>query len=295
MIEIRETTFKNYEVVEVANQEIRLLATISTGPRILSLSAYGGDNLFVELPDTVLPYPGEGDLALHGGHRLWYAPEKPETTYIPDNNPVGWEDIENGIILTQPVDLPTQVQKKIKVEIARSGARVKVTHELEYLGDRSFTLAPWAITQIRPGGSAFIPQKTDNADANGLLPNRNIVLWPYTDVNSSNIQITNEGIYVYANMAGGALKIGSPNPDGWIVYELDGQLFVKRSQYMEGGSYLDRGASSQIYCNEYFIELETLAQVVELGPGERTAHVEEWEIFPADGWPEEIEPIFLGN
>lgn len=295
MIEIKTANYQGYEVVEFSNGVIHLSVTISTGPRILKLSAFGSENLFAELPNVELDYPGEGSLKLVGGHRLWYAPENPATTYIPDSDPVAWDQITNGIELTQVVDKPTGIQKVIKIVISELGAEVKVIHVLTNSGSKPFKLAPWAITQLRPGGTAVIPQKTDKADPNGLLPNRNIVLWPYTDLGSGLVDLKNCGLYVHAKVNDdSALKIGSPNPHGWIGYDLDGILFVKRADYVEGGDYLDLGASSQIYTNRDFIELETLAQVATLLPGESASHEEVWEVYPPGNWPDEVRELLRG-
>lgn len=292
MVEISSTTYKGYEVVKVSNSEISLLVTVSTGPRILSCSAFGSENLFAELPDAELDYPGEGNLKMVGGHRLWYAPEKPETTYIPDNLPVDWVEIEKGIELTQGVDQPTGIRKSMTVQVAESGAKVTVTHKLTNTGEEPFVLAPWAITQLRAGGKAVIPQRRQAADPHGLLPNRNIVLWTYTDLASDLLHLKNEGLYVSARVKEGAIKIGSPNPLGWIGYHLDGLLFVKRADYVQGGDYLDMGASSQVYANSFFIELETLAPVVRLAPGESASHKEVWEVYQQGSWPEDIRGYF---
>ncbi|MBN2043941.1 MAG: hypothetical protein JW757_02875 [Anaerolineales bacterium] len=294
MVEVKTRSYQGYEVVEVSNAMISLMVTVSTGPRIISLSAFGKDNLFAELPDAVLEYSGEGDLALIGGHRLWYAPEDPATTYIPDSKPVGWRQTQNGVELIQEMDEPTRVQKGISIQLSDDEAKITVTHILTYHGNDTFTLAPWAITQLKPGGKAVIPQKTDHADRYGLLPNRNIVLWPYTDLDSPNIWLENWGIYVIANMEEGALKIGSPNPMGWIGYALDDLLFIKRADFVEGGNYLDRGASSQIYCNPDFIELETLGPVVTLSNGDQASHIEEWGVYQNGQWPAEFQK-FLGS
>ncbi len=101
-----------------------------------------------------------------------------------------------------------------------------------------------------------------------------------------------EGLYLHAKVKEGALKIGSPNPIGWIAYQLDGVLFMKRADYIEGGAYLDEGASSQVYVNQEFIELETLGPVVELAGGESTNHGEVWEVFREGNWPKEISGYF---
>jgi len=194
--------------------------------------------------------------------------------------------------LIQHVDEPTGIRKSIIIQVAESDTKVTVTHTLKNTGGQSFTLAPWGITQLRPGGTAVIPQQTVAADPHGLLPNRNIVLWTYTDLASGLVELKNKGLYVHARVKEGALKIDSSNPVGWIGYDLEGMLFVKRAAYVEGGNYLDEGASSQIYTNQDSIELETVAPVVELSAGESTSHQEIWEVYQAGSWPEEFGNYF---
>ena len=285
MIEIKEAKFEGYDAVSLSNQNMSLWATVSAGPRILGLSAFGGDNMLAVLPGVSLDFPGEGSLDLIGGHRLWYAPEIPERTYIPDGKPVGWTKVDGGIELTQAVEQSTGVQKQIRIEMDPNGARATITHTLSNRGNEPIELAPWAITQVKPGGIGVLPLKTDNADPHGLLPNREIVLWPYTPIRSEHLTLTDTAIFVHAEMTEGALKVGASNPIGWIAYAVDDQLFVKRSTYLQGGNYLDRGASSQIYCNKDFLELETLSPLVVLKSGEETVHIEHWEVYSGGEWP----------
>lgn len=291
MIEIKEAKFEGYQAVSLSNQTMSLWATVSAGPRILGLSAFGGENLLAVLPGVTLDFPGEGDLELIGGHRLWYAPEVPERTYIPDGEPVAWTRVDGGIELTQAVERSTGVQKQLRIEMDPNAAQVTITHTLSNLGDEPIELAPWAITQVTPGGVGVLPMKTDNADPHGLLPNREIVLWPYTPIGSEHLSLTDTAIFVHADMTESALKVGASNPIGWIAYAVGDQLFVKRSVYAAGGNYLDRGASSQIYCNKDFLELETLSPLVVLKPGDATVHIEYWEVYSGGEWPSEISDV----
>lgn len=288
MTEVSTTEFEGHEALKLSNGILELWITVSVGPRVLGLSAFGGENLFVILPDVQLDYPGEGDLSLYGGHRLWYAPEKRETTYIPDSRPVAWREVPGGVEVVQTVDEPTGIQKSIRIILSEGDAEVSVLHSLENLGSMAFELAPWAITQLKPGGIGIIPQNIGNQDTDGLLPNRNIVLWPYTPIRSDFLEVSDEAIIVKASMNEGALKVGTPNPPGWIGYLLGEQFFVKRTEYQEEEFYLDRGASSQIYCCPGFIELETLGPVVSLMPGQKTSHIETWQVYPKDLMPEEV-------
>ncbi len=230
MVERSDTQFEGYDCVKLENEHLALWITRSCGPRVIGLSVFGGENMLALLPDAKYEYPGQEDYYFRGGHRLWYAPEQPDTTYIADNHPVEIEEIDNGIKLVQPVDQPTGVQKSFKIKLADTGARVTLDHFLTNHGESAIGLAPWAITQLRAGGVGIFPQQTSLGDEHGFLPNRHIVLWPYTKINSPHIHWGDDVIYIEAALTEGALKIGFPNPDGWLAYALGDVLFVKRAK-----------------------------------------------------------------
>jgi len=80
-------------------------------------------------------------------------------------------------------------------------------------------------------------------------------------------------------MREGALKIGFPNPAGWLAYAVDDTLFVKRAAYQPDADYFDRGSSSECYCNPRFLELETLGPRTVLAPGQSITHCEAWALY----------------
>lgn len=292
MVEVKETVFEEQSCIQLENGLISLWVTKDIGPRILGLTYMNGDNMLVVLPDAKIPVDGAEDYSLRGGHRLWYAPENPKTTYITDNRPVEIIPAGNTLEIIQPVDPLTDIQKSWKITLDEGQAMVTIEHKLTNCGKELFELAPWAVTMLRPGGVGILPLQIDLDDEYGLQPNRQLVLWPYTEINSPNIKLKDQAIFIVANMDDGALKVGVPNPRGWLAYELDDTLFVKRAGYDKNAKYLDRGASSQIYCNPDLIELETLGPVVSLAPGGSVEHQEIWQIFPDGKWPLEIKELF---
>jgi hypothetical protein len=279
MIRHTTTRFAGYDCVKLENDALALWVTQSVGPRIIGVALQGGANLFAEVPDITLACPGDGNYSLRGGHRLWYAPEAPPRTYIPDDVPVSIADVENGIHVSQPVEAQTGIQKSLTITLSDRDARVVVDHTLHNLGDESVELAPWAITQLKPGGIAILPQATTSADEYSVLPNRHIVLWPYTEVTSPHIAWGDRYVFVQATMQGGALKIGFPNPAGWMAYVVEDTLFVKHAVYQPDAAYFDRGSSSECYCNPHFLELETLGPRTNLAPGESVTHREMWTLY----------------
>jgi hypothetical protein len=263
------------DCLSLENRTLKLFITRSVGPRILSLSFAGGENLFAELPDTTLDCPGTGTLHLYGGHRLWHAPEEPSRTYLPDDSPVEITFVENGCLVTQNVEPKTGLQKSMEIRLQGDQPRVVITHRLSNQGLWPVTSAPWAITQLKPGGVAILPQSREET---GVLPNRSLALWPYTDTSNPNVTWGQNYILLRANMET-AFKVGFSNPRGWIAYWLNGTLFVKRAKYEAKSPYFDFGSSSECYCNDRFIELETLAPISTMNPGTSVTHVETWELY----------------
>lgn len=267
--------FFKQECVSLQNGTLELLVTRSVGPRILSLRFVGGENLLAELPDFVTDCPGTGTFHFYGGHRLWHAPEEPARTYLPDDEPVDISPIDNGLKATQQTEPKTGLQKSIEIQLTADSAQVTLTHRLTNRGLWDVTCAPWAITQLKTGGTAIFPQiKTDT----GVLPNRSLTLWPYTDMTNPNVHWGSNYILVQANMTS-PFKIGFPNPRGWQGYWLNGILFVKHAEYNAQSEYYDWGSSSESYCNDKFIELETLAPITKIAPGETVLHVETWNLY----------------
>jgi hypothetical protein len=111
------------------------------------------------------------------------------------------------------------------------------------------------------------------------MPNRQINLWAYTDIQSPHITWGNRYTFIHANMTEGCLKIGFPNPCGWMAYWTDGTLFVKKAAFEPQKPYFDYGSSSECYCKDQFLELETLSPIHTLAPGDSATHTETWEVY----------------
>jgi hypothetical protein len=278
--------FFGQECVSLENKTIQLLISRSVGPRVLSLKFTDGENVFAELPDFVVECPGSGMFHSYGGHRLWHAPEELSRTFLPDDSPVEICPVENGYRATQDVEAKTGLQKSLEIRLT-GDARVVITHHLSNQGLWPVTTAPWAITQLKIGGLAILPQSCDETKQ---LPNRSLVLWPYTNLSDPNVSFGKHHILIHAEM-NEAFKVGFPNPRGWLAYWLNGTLFVKRAKYEAQSAYFDLGSSSECYFNDQFVELETLAPISRIEPGACVSHVETWELFGNVDRPRDEEDV----
>ncbi len=291
MIDKIDTVYAGLECVQLKNDQLALWITKSFGPRLIGLEAQGGENLLAVLPDARIPVEGREDYSLRGGHRLWVAPERPETTYVVDDAAPEIVPAQAGLDITQPVDR-TGIQKSWQVRLPPEDLQVTLNHRLTNRGEKTVRLAPWAVTMLPPGGVGLLPLQQELEDEHGLWPNRQLLVWPYTELNSPYLDISDHALRIRAEMTVGALKVGAPNPAGWLAYRQREVLFIKRTEYSKGANYPDRGASHEIYCSPTVIELETLGPLLDLAPGESVDHREIWQVYLNKSWPEEIKELF---
>lgn len=266
--------FQNQECVLLENEYIQVIITRSVGPRLLGLCVPGKKNLLAELPEFVTELPDGSKYHFFGGHRLWMAPEHLSLTYEHDDHPVDISLENNSVVIKKDIEKISGIEKTIHLKLYPDKASVSLEHILKNCGEKSVECSPWAITQFRTGGVAILPQSRLET---GLLPNRSFVVWQYTDIENANVKWGNDYILLDANM-NTPFKIGFPNPIGWLAYWLDGCLFVKHAPYDPQQNYYDMGSSSECYCNDQFIELETLGPRTILGPGEAISHQEIWSL-----------------
>jgi len=251
----------------------------SFGPRILSLQFGGRKNIFAELREEFLEYPGSNDFCFYGGHRLWIAPEDPAVTYIPDNQPVQILQTEDAVKLVQDICPKTHIQKSIQVQNTDHENVFIVDHFLNNQGQKSFRCAPWAITQLRVGGKIILPLKPLNDPANMLLPDRAVILWPYTGIQDERVTWENEMVFIDVQPIPRPLKMGAANAMNWIAYFIDDMLFIKYIKKISVNRLVDFGADRECYCNEKFAELETIGPLEILPPGTEIQHREIWRLM----------------
>jgi hypothetical protein len=281
VVKIEKTAFQGWpNCYRVSNGVVEFIATTDVGPRIISYSFVGGTNVFFVREDFA-GQTGGAEWKNYGGHRIWHAPEDKVRTYEPDNSPITAKVIENGLLLTMPVEALSGIQKEIEITLDPSSTEVRVVHRLKNAGAWAVEIAPWAISVMAPGGFAIAPMPTA-FHPDRLLPNRALTLWPYTDMKDDRWlwgadyillrhQVVPEGRQERT-------KVGINSNLGWAAYYLKGNLFIKRFTYVEGARYPDYNSSLEVFTNNRMLELETLAPLASLAPGATVAHEERWEL-----------------
>ncbi|HLO28456.1 MAG TPA: hypothetical protein VK249_04940 [Anaerolineales bacterium] len=267
------------EPTRVLENQFVQLEYLANSARIVRFSPQGGTNMFADLGRIPVQTP-YGDFYFRGGHRLWHAPEAMPRTYLPDNEGAIVSEVPHGARIEMPAEPWTHIAKSIEIRLNPDQPQVILIHELRNEGAWAVEFAPWALTMFRLGGVGIFPQPAGNVDATGLLPNRQLTLWPYTSLTDPRLILRDDFVLIHADPKLPPIKFGYLNRHGWTGYWLDGIFFVKRfDASTEINSYPDGGCNVESYCNDKFIELETLGPLTKLEPGKSVFHMETWEIY----------------
>jgi hypothetical protein len=283
--------------LKLANDSVELIVTLEVGPRIISYRPLNGDNVF-KLVEGEAGRSNEKEWKIRGGHRFWAGPEdfghKESLTYALDNSEVSHAiKSRHSVAVSHLTSSPAIVRREMVISVDRTGPGVTIEHRLTNEGDSSLVAAPWALSVMRPGGYAVIPQPQLGSHPADFVPNRAIVAWPFTDLADERLRLGPRTI-VLTQKKGSPLKFGLRHTAGWAAYLCQGHLFVKSVPFVEGENYPDLGSNFEAFANAEFLELETLGPLKPLRPGETLLHNESWAVFADVVAPEvEDEEAFL--
>lgn len=286
-IEVEQIEYKCFgHCLKLTNGIVEAVVTVDVGPRVVRFAFVGGENFFYEDEKGDNVTSGEPLDAIfgkgsawhsYGGHRLWLSPEDMPMTYYPDNDPVKWNRIPGGVELIPPVQRVNDVQYRTEIIMSTDRPSVKLNQYVTNMGSNTRRNALWSLTVMRHGGLEVVPQPLNNT---GLLSNRVLSLWSYSDMSDERIRWGKRYITMRQDSSiKSALKFGINNDRGWAGYCINGGMFVKKYNHNPGGHYPDNGVSFETYTNNVILEMETLGELCDITPGSTVAHCEEWMLI----------------
>lgn len=287
--------------LQLSNGIADCVITTDVGPRILRFGFVGQQNEFYEIEED-LGKAGGNEYRFYGGHRMWHGPQVEPRCCLPDNSPVQFQIDGSTVKLTQEIEKESGIQKQMEVTMAEDSAELRLLHRMSNKGQWAVELAVWPLTMMRRGGTEYIPLNTRNT---GLLPNKNIIFWPWTRPDDYRIKWGRKFVTLrqdknaeevgpnYEN----AVKFGLNCEDGFAAYFNDAHLFTKHFSPKEDCIYPDWGCSYETYTNKYMLEMESLSPLTKLAPGEAAEHTEIWRLYDNLHEPsseEEAQRLFAG-
>lgn len=268
--------YAGWKCVRIVSGDVEALVTIDVGPRVIRLGFVGGPNEIHEAPDQ-RGLRGGSEYRSYGGHRLWIAPEAPET-YYPENESVEVGQEGDWITFRSAPDA-RGLQRELRVRSAGDGA-FELEHRVHNLGDLHVTFAPWALTVMSPGGECFFPQEPFVSHTENYLPVRPMVLWGYTNMSDPRWTWGSRLIRLRHDGARGPQKVGAFVSQGWAAYRNGDRLFVKRFPTREG-NYPDYGCNFETFTREDMLEVESLGMLQEVHRGDHASLRESWLLTKA--------------
>ena len=267
--------------LRLSNGEIDVIVSTDFGPRVLFYGFTDGENILGLHPDAKV----ETELGVwrpYGGHRLWMAPENMPLSYAPDNAPVAhFTENDFAARFVAPVEEATKIQKEIVVTLSEKGSEAVIEHRITNRGEREKELSAWALTIMRGGGAAIVPNEPHAPySPESLLPVRSLAVWSYTDFTDSRWTFEKDFIRLRTDEnLHGPQKFGVLNRRGWAAYEWQNLLFVKRFDVVERAAFPDLNCNTEVYTAGSFVEVESLSPLETLPPGEAIVHTERWQLF----------------
>jgi hypothetical protein len=283
------TDFHGLPARSLENDHLRIDYLLEAGPRLVRLMVTGSkDNLLAEVPDVHWPTPW-GEYHLRGGHRVAVAPEALDLSYVPDDSGLQIEETAGGVRLSRPTETASGISKSIELQLHPDRPALTLRHAVRNDRSEPLEIAAWSITQLALGGIAVAPLRT-TARFDRHRPDRQLVLWPYSSWQDERLFADDDYVWIDAQSAEEEFKIGLLT-NGWLGYLRAGLFFLKRFDPQLELLHPDLNTNAQLYCNHRCIELESLAPLAVLEPGQSSVHLETWEIYRAEGVQPSIEGL----
>lgn len=280
--------FKNYgKCIKLSNGIIDAIATLEMGPRIVFFGFIGGENIMNTEKDKFPKISGEkydkhyykgAYWTIYGGHRLWASPESSPQTYYPDCNAVEYNLTDSGVVLTPPPQTENGLQMQMELIIRDNEPTMDVKHSMTNIADKEQDLALWALSVSAQDGILIIPTNTNDT---GLLHNRVISVWSYTDMSDDRVFYGKKYVTLRQDRnATTPMKFGFDLNEGTTYYLLGNSVFKKKHYPNHpNGRYPDGGVSFETYNCGLFLENETLSEQKIMAPGSTETHLETWTML----------------
>lgn len=288
MVTVKEVaSYKDYgKCVSISNGKIEALVTVDLGPRIIYFGFVDGQNFMC---DNRVALGGRDDgnytdffgkgrkWESFGGHRIWLSPESYPETYTPDDKPVSYEVTSCGALFIPQEDTEIGAQKSLEIAMGND-CDMKVKMSVKNVSDVPKKFAVWSLSVCSTDGTIIIPMNTNDT---GLLSNRIISVWPYTDMSDNRIYWGSKYVTLSQDTnATKPIKLGFDLNCGTAYYVLGNEVLKKNYETKHPyAEYPDGGCSFETYTNNCMLEFETLSELKTVNKGEVNELTETWTLY----------------
>lgn len=247
------------------------------GIRVLHLSCAGMENLYYVQPADLSDGYGTPDgWKLRGGHRMWLAPEG-EHSYHPDDDPVAYTPLPDGVVLEQKLDPLQNIVKTLTITFC--DGKVRLDHSFRNAGEQTITGASWGVNTLDGYGRMSV----GFAGEDGFTPTRAVALWGDTNLHDARVRFTADSLSAQHAPAEDYCKIGIYSRAGKAEFWNKGQHLTLEFAVPPMTQLPDGGCNFEVFMCKEFLEMEVLGEVTVMQPGEAACHTEWLRVEPMEG------------
>lgn len=269
--------------VPLADPELDLIAVPDIA-RIIHLSLHGQPNILHVHPDWLGMQQDPsmekgGQYRDFGGAKLWNAPQSGwhrgtspwPPDYLLDSAPAqSIRGADGALTLTGQASAASGIRFTRTVSLAHAAVTDRVTMANT---DKAETASwgVWSVLCVRPDGVVFLPVPAS------------ATLWssaPDHLIPDSYGWKRHADVLVLEHPSDRGTKIFSTSDQGWIGYLVDHQALFITYHADPAAAYPEHEASSEVYAQPEFIELEHIGRLEHLIPGASADFTDQWHIVP---------------
>ncbi len=275
-MQYRIEPYRHYgDCLVLENGVVTCVLSLGFGPRILRLNLQGRENVFFEQPEDAAYLCSDEGWRVHGGTRLWLAPECVHNDYFPDNAPVKYEILQDGARVTQENDAYLSAAKSMTLRFTDDPHTMRVEYSITNLGKAPLYGAPWAVSMMQEG--AVLTAEYGGVQQ-GAKPGGFLSLWGETSLADARLTFRDDCLEIRQTPADKYFKLGVHCRAGEASCRVQGQTFTKRFSCEPDATYPDNNVNLQVFCCRWMMEFETLAPMRSIAPDETAAHSELWTL-----------------
>lgn len=271
-ISIKEINNINYgRCINISNGLLDVVVTIDYGPRIIKYCPKNAKNLFYYDNEREYSFPqnitNTNELFyLYGGHRMWVSTETGEKSTYPDNIPIVYSPISEGVKLSIPRYDAQGIDLSMDIILTQETTDIMVVHSVKNISNTPKEISINADTALCKKG--FVYSMQSNRE-------QSIRLYKSSKWKDKRLFIGNDYVTVDANN-GDEFIIGIKNAYGRCGYIDDDVEFDKQYIHNPDMEYNDKDISTKIKIFNNYISLNTISPLYIVESGETIRFVESW-------------------
>lgn len=275
---IQRTDHEEWESVQLDNGLVQAVVVPGIA-RVMAFRRSNGPDLFWRDPGLHGDEPNMStdQFQNFGGSKLWVAPQTawgrdwPPTHAAVDRGACTSSFAPDGTLRVSGMACPVAgVRMDRRLTLEPDTPVLHLEYTMQNTTTSNVAWGIWQIIQVQPGGRVLIPApkgtRVWNSKEEDYLRHwkraGDVLVLHHTDQNG---------------------KIGAISPEGWVAYEKDGEVLVLSFPADVSAEYPDGHGSHEVYSNSGYIELEHVAPLAHLAPGETATTSERWILFSLNG------------